>query len=91
MRVLQVGRTARFTLFRQGSRNGACALTGGAGRINAYTKGVTGLTHLNEVVGGWSQIFTRPLPCGELRSRFVGFGDREQQAEAEIDFLKQGQ
>jgi hypothetical protein len=31
---------------------------------------------------GEVQSFTRSLPCGELRSRFVGLGDEEQRREA---------
>jgi hypothetical protein len=38
---------------------------------------------------GEVQTFTRPLPCGELRSSFVDLGDNEQQAEGRTIFWEQ--
>ena len=52
MRVLQVGRTARFTQLRQGSRSGVCVLTGGAGHKCTHERSDGIISHLNEVVGG---------------------------------------
>ena len=55
----------------------------------AHTKEVTGLTYLNEVVGGWSKTFTRPFPMGEWRSNFVDLGDRVQRLEGGANLLEQ--
>lgn len=49
----------------------------------AHTKGVTGILPISRKSwAGEVQTFTRPLPCGELRSRFVRLGDKEQKRKA---------
>lgn len=56
-------------------------LTGGAGHNRTHERSDGNNPISMKSWAGEVQSFTRPLPCGELRSRFVGLGDREQQAE----------
>ena len=85
MRVLQVGPGEAWTQWpsAKSRRRGVVPArqlkrrvraTGGAGH-NAHTKGVTGLTRLNEVVGRWSRIPpARFLTERELRSAKRAWG-----------------
>ncbi len=77
MRVLQVGRTARFTSFRQGSRNGASVLTSGVGHNCTHERSDGNSPISMKSWAGEVQSFTRPSPRGELRSDFVGLGDKD--------------
>jgi hypothetical protein len=55
----------------------------------AHTKEVTGLTYLNEVVGGWSKPSPAHFQRREWRSNFGGLGDKVQRLEGGANLLEQ--
>ena len=69
-----VGATVQRTLGKAVQE--ACACQRMVPGTNAHTKGVTGLSHLNDVVGRWSQMPPAHFDGGELRSnrRDLGTG-----------------
>ena len=58
-----------------------CVLTGGAGHNCTHERSDGNNPISMRSWAGEVQSFTCPLPCGELRSRFVGLGDKKQQTE----------